>query len=75
MYRHLRMAIRQAQDRRHLNQARSNERRRRRSDREMSRTVPVVSPAPCFTTDGIDETTIPEEAMSSADLDKQEQRQ
>ena len=66
MYRHFRMAMRQAQDRHHLNQARSNE-RRRRSDREMSRTAPVVCPAPCFTTDGVDETAIPEEAMSSAD--------
>ena len=62
------MAMRQAQDRHHLNQTRSNERRRRRrSDREMSRTAPVVCPAPCFTTDGVDETAIPEEAMSSTD--------
>ena len=46
---------------------RRRRRRRRRSDREMSRTAPVVCPAPCFTTDGVDETAIPEEAMSSAD--------
>ena len=67
MYRHFRMAMREAQDRRHLKQARSNERRRRRSDREMSRTAPVVSSTPYFTTDGVREITIPEEAMSSAD--------
>ena len=66
MYRHLRMAMRQAQERRHLNQARSNERRRRRPDRETSRTAPVVSSAPYFISDGVDEIAPPEEPMSSA---------
>ena len=67
MYRHLRMAIRQAQERRHLNQERSNERRRRRPDREMSRAAPVLSPTPYSTDDAIADDIAPEEPMSPDD--------
>jgi hypothetical protein len=66
MYRHLRMAMRQAQERRHMNQARSNERRRRRPDREMSRTARLVSSPPDVTTHGVDEDVGPQEPMHSA---------